>query len=92
MPTVRIMVAPPARERAQGEPFHMHPKEFKFSRVPCMGEVVSLGKDKSLVAETYRVLMVMQIAGGPPATVDAELYVKSIEFEDLLREVEVELP
>lgn len=86
MPSVRIMVSPPVGEEFRDQPFHLHPKEFEFSRVPCVGEILDLGNDEKGHAANYRVLMVHQSPTGS-SPVDAELYAKRVELRNLLREV-----
>lgn len=57
-------------------------ENLDFSRVPCVGEYISLGNDTAGIHAVYQVVAVIHAAGRPNDT-DAEVYLRRVEFLDV---------
>jgi hypothetical protein len=62
-----------------GAPFQIVDRTFEFTRIPTVGEYVSLGSDESGIAADYEVVLVHHLPL-KPNDIDAEVYMKRVSM------------
>ncbi len=81
MPNVLIFVDPDPDGVA---PFRIIDRKFAFDRIPCIGEIISLGNDEDGIAADYEVVLVHH-APLQPKDIDAEVYGHRVFLPDVIK-------
>lgn len=66
-------------------------RNVELSRVPCVGECLSLGNDENDVHAVYQVVHVLHAAGRPNDT-DAEVYLRRVDHMEVIKNLPSSVP